>query len=351
RTRDYFSDQEDRILDHMMFGASSPGGEDGGDVSTEAAAAAAAGDGTDAMGFSDGDLSTQFGRDAVRGHHQRYGGDGGGGGGARDDQEWETNRGRVEGGREQQHHHQQQPQQAGSASGDRQRQQQQRRPRMLALAARARLAIRRSIMRTSKAVPSMRFPQMVACGMVFACRAVTKNPWCGAASFVGARIYLKFVESIYLECLKERMMSDIKFEAVARLHEGSPERARWFNTAAEAMWVPMLEPLLAGWASRQITRGIERSLPSNVSWVGLGKVTLGPTPPKIRYVLVQNVTSLAARKSMGQSNSVIDSVLLEAGQPGDEVVGENVVYLELGVDWTSYRSKVIRPERERGREK
>jgi len=30
------------------------------------------------------------------------------------------------------------------------------------------------------------------------------------------RMYLKFVESIYLECLKERMMSDIKFEAVAR---------------------------------------------------------------------------------------------------------------------------------------
>ena len=47
---------------------------------------------------------------------------------------------------------------------------------------------------------------------------------------------------------------------------------------------------------------------------------------------------------MGQSNSVIDSVLLEAGQPGDDVVGENVVYLELGVDWTSYRSKVIRRE-------
>lgn len=30
------------------------------------------------------------------------------------------------------------------------------------------------------------------------------------------RMYLKFVESIYLECLKERMTSDIKFEAVAR---------------------------------------------------------------------------------------------------------------------------------------
>lgn len=34
--------------------------------------------------------------------------------------------------------------------------------------------------------------------------------------FVLYRMYLKFVESIYLECLKERMMSDIKFEAVAR---------------------------------------------------------------------------------------------------------------------------------------
>lgn len=30
------------------------------------------------------------------------------------------------------------------------------------------------------------------------------------------RMYLKFVEPIYLECLRERMMSDIKFEAVAR---------------------------------------------------------------------------------------------------------------------------------------
>lgn len=52
---------------------------------------------------------------------------------------------------------------------------------------RARRAIRRSIMRSTRVVPSMRFPQMVACGFVFACRAVTTNPWCGAASFVGAR--------------------------------------------------------------------------------------------------------------------------------------------------------------------
>lgn len=26
-----------------------------------------------------------------------------------------------------------------------------------------------------------------------------------------------------------------------RLHEDSPERARWFNNAVGAMWVPMLE--------------------------------------------------------------------------------------------------------------
>lgn len=63
---------------------------------------------------------------------------------------------------------------------------------------------------------------------------------------------------------------------------------------------------------------------------------------KTRYVQVQNVTSLAARKNMGTSNGVIDSVLLEAGQPGGDIVGENVVYLELGVDWTSVRSKVGR---------
>lgn len=61
---------------------------------------------------------------------------------------------------------------------------------------------------------------------------------------------------------------------------------------------------------------------------------------EIRYVQVHNVTSLAVRKNMGTSNGVIDSVLLEAGQPGGDIVGENVVYLELGVDWTSLRSKV-----------
>lgn len=43
---------------------------------------------------------------------------------------------------------------------------------------------------------------------------------------------------------------------------------------------------------------------------------------------------------MGQSNAVIDGVLSEAGQPGGEVRGEHVVYMELGVDWTSTRSKV-----------
>lgn len=164
RKRDYFSDQEDRILDHMMFGAASSPDDD-----SETSTGAAAGDEADAMGFSDGDLSTQFGRDAVRGHQPRYGGG------------------------SQHHQHQQGTSASASASHadplrlERDRQQQQRRPRVLALAARARLAIRRSIMRTSKAVPSMRFPQMVACGMVFACRAVTKSPWCGAASFVGAR--------------------------------------------------------------------------------------------------------------------------------------------------------------------
>lgn len=52
---------------------------------------------------------------------------------------------------------------------------------------RARRTVRRSIMRSNRLVPSMRFPQMVACGFVFACRAITTNPWCGAASFVGAR--------------------------------------------------------------------------------------------------------------------------------------------------------------------
>lgn len=55
---------------------------------------------------------------------------------------------------------------------------------------------------------------------------------------------------------------------------------------------------------------------------------------------VQNVTSLAQRRNVGTSNGIIDSVLLEAGQPGGDIVGENIVYLEVGVDWTSSRSKV-----------
>lgn len=55
---------------------------------------------------------------------------------------------------------------------------------------------------------------------------------------------------------------------------------------------------------------------------------------------VQNVTSLAQRRNMGTSNGIIDSVLLEAGQPGGDIAGENIVYLEVGVDWTSSRSKV-----------
>lgn len=52
---------------------------------------------------------------------------------------------------------------------------------------RARMSIRRSIMRSNKAVPSMRFSQMVACGMVFAARAMTRNPLVTAIGFVSAR--------------------------------------------------------------------------------------------------------------------------------------------------------------------
>lgn len=52
---------------------------------------------------------------------------------------------------------------------------------------RARMSIRRSMMRSNKAVPSMRFSQMVACGVVFAARAMTRNPLVTAIGFVSAR--------------------------------------------------------------------------------------------------------------------------------------------------------------------
>lgn len=159
----YFSEPEARIIDHMMFGMSSTNGDgeegDGEEGDGDGSAAA--------MEYSEIDLSTQFGRDAARGHHVEH-------------------RGAAQ---QQQQHKMLELGPSARRGGQEQddEEEQQERRRMLALASRARLAIRRSIMRTSKAVPSMRFPQMMACGMVFACRAATSNPWCCAAGFVGAR--------------------------------------------------------------------------------------------------------------------------------------------------------------------
>lgn len=164
QTRGYFSEEEERIIDNMVFGmpsAAAGGGETTGAVDGGGGGGGHVSGGSN-MGYSEGDLATHFGRDARRGHHHHH-----------------HDSGRPYG------HQQHQWQQGLLTSGPGSLR--HRQPRLLALAARARYAIRLSIMRTSKAVPTMRFPQMVACGMVFACRAVTKNPWCGAASFVGAR--------------------------------------------------------------------------------------------------------------------------------------------------------------------
>lgn len=134
----YFVKEEDRIIDDMMFGTSYPGvdergrGEDAGD---------------DVVGYVEGSHSI--------------------------DDEWAT------GG------------QRGSTEAKRDRKEQKGNgmveAKATALAARVREAIRRSMLRSSRAVPSMRFPQMLACGLVFTVRGLTSNPWCGAASFVGAR--------------------------------------------------------------------------------------------------------------------------------------------------------------------
>lgn len=134
----YFAKEEDRVIDDMMFGTFYPGmgergrGEDAGD---------------DVMAYVEGGHSV--------------------------DNEWAT-----EG-------------QRGSTELKRDRKEQKGNgmveTKATALAARVREAIRRSILRSSRAVPSMRFPQMLACGLVFTVRGLTSNPWCGAASFVGAR--------------------------------------------------------------------------------------------------------------------------------------------------------------------
>lgn len=193
--RDYFSDQEDRIVDNMLFAmaasasaSSSDGSEDataGGDDDDDAnnnnniggggrSSNGYAGDDSGDMEYAEWDLSTQFGRDTARGHHR---------GVAAAVGDASSGAGKLLAALE-----------PGSSSpsssfshSDQVPLEGESRPRVLALAAHARLAIRRSIMRTSRAVPSMRFPQMVACGIVFASRAVTANPWFGAVGFVGAR--------------------------------------------------------------------------------------------------------------------------------------------------------------------
>ena len=151
---DYFDVEEDRIVDDMMFGMSYSAGEEhsmGGDCGT--------GGSDDVMAYFEGDLSTDD-EWVAEGRQRRGELDQG--------ERWQqglTGRERM------------------PFSGEPER----RWPRKLALAVRARAAIRRSILQTSRAVPTMRFPQMVACGMVFAVRGLTSNPWCTVASFFGAR--------------------------------------------------------------------------------------------------------------------------------------------------------------------
>ncbi|CAN0360310.1 unnamed protein product [Discosporangium mesarthrocarpum] len=98
--------------------------------------------------------------------------------------------------------------------------------------------------------------------------------------------------------------------------------------------------MLSRVVSRQITNVLKRKMPANVTWVGMGKCTLGPTPPKIRYITAQNVSSIEHRQATLRSNSVIDRVLEEVSTPGTNVTAENIVYAEAGVDWTSTRSKI-----------
>lgn len=161
KTPGYFSIEEDRILDNMMFGTSSPESEGTSIVFTGADG------GTEGMEYGESDLSTQFSSDAARGRHSYD---------DRGDNGNDPATGR----------HRQESSALVLTSASHAREEERRRGR-ISFAARWRRAIRQSIMRSSKAVPTMRFPQTLACGMVFLCRAITKNPWCNAASFVGAR--------------------------------------------------------------------------------------------------------------------------------------------------------------------
>ncbi|KAG5188320.1 hypothetical protein JKP88DRAFT_353427 [Tribonema minus] len=185
---------------------------------------------------------------------------------------------------------------------------------------RLRSAVKASM--TAGATPSMRLQSFLACAGVLG---------------VSARLYLKAVEGVYAEALGESIMQGIRYEAVARYQgicyeavaryqAGVPERARWLNTLADTIWQPILEPALSGVLQRRLNIVMARSLPSNITWAGITKFTLGTRPPRLHYILLQSYDQMVA--GMG-SNSVKRSIA--AAVACGDVAAKDIVYLEAGV--------------------
>eukprot|EP00611_Tribonema_gayanum_P010871 TRINITY_DN20994_c0_g1_i1.p1 TRINITY_DN20994_c0_g1~~TRINITY_DN20994_c0_g1_i1.p1 ORF type:complete len:741 (-),score=236.02 TRINITY_DN20994_c0_g1_i1:372-2594(-) len=198
---------------------------------------------------------------------------------------------------------------------------------------RLRSAVKASM--TAGATPSMRLQSFLACAGVLGVRCLSASPVHCCAALLSARLYLKAVEGVYAEALGESIMQGIRYEAVARYQAGVPERARWLNTLADTIWQPILEPALSGVLQRRLNIVMSRSLPSNITWAGITKFTLGARPPRLHYILLQSYDQMVA--GMG-SNSVKRSIAAAVAR-GD-VAAEDIVYLEAGVDFVSQDSKV-----------
>jgi hypothetical protein len=213
-----------------------------------------------------------------------------------------------------------------------------------------RAILRRTV--TLGTAPSMRFQALLTCMAVLGTRVISADPVYSALSLLVARFYLKAVEGVYSEALEERLLQEIKVEAVNRLQAGAPDRARSLNAVAAVLWKPILEPRLSALIQRRLNILMTRILssddlteqgldlqPHNVTWVMVSKVRMGPVPPSLRYMLVQDLQGMLARPA-GERNSVMTSMLeLAANKTGDAPPGD-LLYAEMGVDYASMRSKL-----------
>ncbi|CAM9895212.1 unnamed protein product [Chrysoparadoxa australica] len=187
--------------------------------------------------------------------------------------------------------------------------------------------------------PSIRFHNFLTCALAYGTRCLTTNPYYAVGMVVVTRLHFRLMEGIHSECIADRLLADIKFEAVNRLQAGTPERTRWLNNAAEVLWEPFFEPALSGLIADRVNIVMQRAMPTNTTWIGVNKLTLGRAAPRIRYMLLQSFSQMEARETSGTAvdNTVTTSMLQH--QAKHNIPKSDFIYLEAGVDFRSERSK------------